>query len=152
MFKTLCSLVVSSLLVLSVEAGDDAKKDLEKLQGSWTVVDIVDGGEKAPAEEAKAMSVVCKKDEITVKVKLADKKNEEEVVASFTVKLDPSQKPNSVDFIHTSGKDKGKKVLGIYKIDGDSVSFCYGEIDQARPKEFVSPAKSTLTLVILKRK
>jgi uncharacterized protein (TIGR03067 family) len=143
-------LAVAAALAVAARAGDDVKKDLEKLEGSWIFTNVVTGGESLPPEVVKTMSCACKNGEFTVTVKDKDKT---ETLAIFKVKLDPTQKPKTVDLIHTFGKElKGKTELGIYKLEGDTASFCYDEAGQPRPKDFVSPDKSGLTLVFLKRK
>jgi uncharacterized protein (TIGR03067 family) len=70
-----------------------------------------------------------------------------------TMKLDPTKKPATIDLAITSGNDKGKSQVGIYKIDGDSITICLarpGETD--RPTEFKSTEENGNILVTIKRK
>jgi uncharacterized protein (TIGR03067 family) len=148
--KGVSALAVAVTLAVSVRAGDDVKKDLEKLQGTWIFSNITTGGESLPPDVLKTMSCVCKDDEFTVTLQ---ENGKTETLYIFKVKLGPSQKPKTVDLVYTFGEGlKGKTELGIYKLEGNTASFCYNEPDQPRPKDFVSPDKTSLTMVFLKRK
>ncbi|MCI0462173.1 MAG: TIGR03067 domain-containing protein [Gemmataceae bacterium] len=134
-----------ALIVSATYAGDDAKKDLEKVQGAWVVTLMEEMGKKAPNEVIKGLGAQIKGDRLTLS-------EQGKVIMDFEIKLDPAQKPKAVDFTYLAGEDKGKKELGIYEIEGDTLKLCVNDGGKDRPKEFKTAADNTLNLVILKRK
>ncbi len=119
--------------------------DLKQLQGSWAIAVMEEGGQNAPDDLLKDMSVLVKEDKLSVQEK-------DKVILEFKVKLDPSKTPKAIDFTHILGADKGQTELGIYAFDGDSVRFCINEKGKERPKEFATAATNKQNLVVLKRK
>jgi uncharacterized protein (TIGR03067 family) len=124
-------------------ADEDAKKDLKALQGNWKVTALTFDGKEAPKEDVEKM-VLTIKDE-TYTLKMGDKKE------SGTIKLDPSEKPKTVDFVIKEGDDKGKTQHGIYTLEGDNLKFCMAKPGKDRPKELSSKEDSGHILVVLKR-
>jgi uncharacterized protein (TIGR03067 family) len=58
-------------------------------------------------------------------------------------KLKPSQSPKAIDIEVIEGRVafKGMKSLGIYKLDGDSLAWCWAELGSTdRPKDFIAHA------------
>jgi uncharacterized protein (TIGR03067 family) len=139
-------IVVLTALVL-VAADDtkgDAKKDQEKLQGAWKFVSGVTNGQPVPAEGLKGATFTIKED------KYHFEQGEEKEDGTF--KLDPSKKPATIDLKIESGKDQGKTQLGIYKFDGDKLTFCFAMAgDKERPKEFATKADTKMLLYGLQK-
>src|SRR5262249_38306491 len=112
----------------------DAKKDLEKLQGTWKVVSVEHGG-KSP-ENAGEFSLTVEKDTFTIK-------HGDEIYTKGTVKLETSKKLKTIDMTVTEARkdgDKGKVSLGIYELTKDGLKWSFGEPGaEERPKEFASP-------------
>ena len=138
-------IALTALLVIVPARADtpkdgETKKDVEKFQGKWTVASIEENGKPAPADELGKLDVTIKGDLFTVKIK--DEGNKE-----MTIKLDPTQKPATIDLVPKNTKDK--TVLGIYKLDGDTLTICGTEEKKERPTEFT--AGPGITTVVLKR-
>jgi uncharacterized protein (TIGR03067 family) len=53
-----------------------------------------------------------------------------------TYKLDPTRNPKTVDWTDSVGEDAGKTLLAIYRLEGDSFTFCAASPGLARPTEF----------------
>src|SRR5713226_2002350 len=112
--------VAALLLVVASLPADtpkdaEAKKDVEKFQGKWTVVSIEEDGKLEPADEVAKFEVTVKDSLFTVKIKdLAHKE--------LTIKVDPTQKPATIDMAPKDPKDP--TVLGIYKWDGEMLTIC----------------------------
>src|SRR5258708_7940136 len=88
-FRRSVMLSCLSLVVLGLAApGDapDAKKELEKLQGTWSVVSVDDNGVKAQEEALKKRKVILKDETYTV----AD---DGATVEEGAFSIDPSKKP-----------------------------------------------------------
>jgi uncharacterized protein (TIGR03067 family) len=139
-------------LVAIVAKADDAaaKKFLKDLEGSYTPVSMTRGGEPAPDEFAKSVTLSIKGDQLTVHFKKGEKGEEH----SATLVVDPSQKPTAIDMTAKDGPDAGKPMLGIVKIEKDSVTFCWGDrADKTeRPKEFSSTKENKHFLIVMKKK
>src|SRR5262245_50759031 len=100
------------LMVLAVGlliAADDAKKDVKdqdekKIQGTWIIVSMERGGQKAPEDEVKGRMVIFAA-EGKVTVKAPDKE------IKGTYKLDAGKKPKQITL---EAPDQGG-LYGIYK-------------------------------------
>jgi uncharacterized protein (TIGR03067 family) len=138
-------LVAGATLALAAdEKKDDAKDELKKFDGTWVLVSSERDGEKAPEELIKkAMPKAVGKDGTVTFFS----QGKEEAQATFTV--DPTKKPKTIDATMTSGPDKGKKSMGIYEFEGDTLKICYNE--KERPKEFSTKKGSGNTLEVYKR-
>jgi uncharacterized protein (TIGR03067 family) len=141
------ALAVGCLLLgtASLVADDDAKKDLEALQGTWKVESFTVAGMKAPDDDIKKATFMVKGDKYTVTI---DGKEDE----TGTIKLDAGKKPKMIEFDITSGKDKGKKQRGIYTLEGDTFTFCMAfPGEDERPTKLESAKDSKTILGVLKR-
>lgn len=141
------------LLVLAggclVWAGDNSvelmRKDRERLQGDWKVVQAVSKGVVVPKEELEDLHLIFKDD--LIQVREGDKVNDK-----FNFKIDPTKKPKEIDFTFSDGPKKGRTDKAIYLLDGDDLKFCIQEAkDGARPTDFVSKTGAEVSLVVLKR-
>ena len=134
-------LAAATGMLVAADAKDDAaKKDRDRMQGTWTVASATHGGKQAPAERIKAMRLVIAGDKITVK--------EGEVHEEATFTLAPDQKPPAIDV--TPGRASRKTIRGIYQLEGDSLKVCWVR-EGERPKEFASKDGSDAILLVLKR-
>jgi uncharacterized protein (TIGR03067 family) len=116
------------LLIAANSLGGDAKTDLKKLEGIWSMVSGEAKGEKLPEATVKGAKLTIVGDKHTVKV------GEDTLVG--THKLDPATKPHSIDAMDTEGPYKGKTVHGIYKIEKGVLTVCFAPPGKDRPKEF----------------
>jgi len=135
--RALFVLSVGFLLAADAQKDDAVKKEKEKLKGTWKSVD-----------EKRQAVIVITDDSMTVTLKAGDKDR----VYKGTYKLDPSQKPKTLDFMVSEGPDehKGKTSLQIYELDGDKLKWCANEPGKdGRPKEFA--AQGGYLLIELKR-
>jgi uncharacterized protein (TIGR03067 family) len=115
--------------------GDDAKEpagDLKAMQGTWVF------------EAADNQATWTLNGDI-LKTRFMD--------ADYVckLKLDPAASPRAVDFFVEQGPDHavGKTTLGIYKIDGDRVTFCVRRPgEDRRPGEFKNVEDETFLFEI----
>ena len=133
-------LVTAGVLVAADATEDAAKKDQDRLQGTWKVASATKGGKEAPADRLKEMRLVVQGDKMTVR----DGTRDEE--ATFT--LTPDQKPAAIDV--KPGRASRKTILGIYRLEGDALKMCWSR-EGERPREFASPEGSDAILLVLKR-
>jgi uncharacterized protein (TIGR03067 family) len=121
----------------------DTKKEVERLQGTWTIGSVVINGEEVPAEVGSMAKLVVEGDHYTVTL------GEQSVPSTF--KLDPSKAPKTIDFTYTDGPQKDQTVKGIYKLEDDIFTMCRSlTAEGKRPTEFAAPATSGLVLVVWK--
>ena len=120
------------------------KKELDKMQGEWSMVSGSADGTAMPEAMLKEMKRVCKGDETTTTMA-------GQVYFKAKITIDPSKKPKTIDYQMTEGFTKGKKQLGIYELDGDTFKSCFGKAGGDRPKEFTSKPGDGRTLSVWKR-
>ena len=106
--KLHASLILAAGLMVAADAPD---KDLDKLQGDWSLVSLklVDG----PAISDGKLTI--KGDNYEAKVG--------DFVIKATIKLDSSKDPKTIDFKYSEGPNPGETSKGIYKLDGDTFTF-----------------------------
>lgn len=127
--------------VTLVAAQGDSQKDLALLQGEWNVVSVEKGGQT----DAKYKGAVRTNTGMNYTLKLV----EGEPVTG-TIKLDATKTPKQIDTMPAAGRFKGKSLLGIYKIEGDTFTLCFDSEGKERPTEFAS--KGSWMLVVHKKK
>ena len=136
----------------AARADDPAKADLAQLQGTWAVMGREFAGKKASKEDIDKLKakITIKGDAVTVTSLNLD---EEVVVSSAKLKLDPTTKPKSMDIWFTEGPNCGKTVAAIYDLDGDVLKVCIaiGEGDDKRPTQFAGPTKPEWLYIEYKR-
>jgi len=142
-------IVVSSPDAIAIvdEAADPKPADPPKpseLDGEWSMVSGSANGSELPESMLRTGKRVAKNGETTVSLngRLFFK-------AKYTI--DASKKPAAIDYDMTEGPTKGQKQAGIYKLDGDTVTFCFASPGAGRPTEFSSKPGSGWTLSVWKR-
>ncbi|HKB05456.1 MAG TPA: TIGR03067 domain-containing protein [Gemmataceae bacterium] len=145
--------VTTAVFVLFAGAAlaDDAaaKRMLKDLEGSYTPVSMTRAGDAAPDEFRKSLAFVIKGDTFTVRFDKDGKGKDH----AATIVLDPGQKPTAIDMTPKDGPDAGKPMLGIIKVEKDTVTLCWSdETDKPqRPKEFSSTKENKNYLVVMKK-
>ena len=133
------------ILFMSVDdAADAVKKDMERLEGTWSMVAGEANGTPMPESFLKGSKRVAKDDITTVTIG-----GMPFMKAKFTV--DPSKTPKAIDYMMLEGLTKGKTQLGIYEFDGDRVKFCFASPDMPRPTDFTAKAGSGRAFSVWRR-
>jgi uncharacterized protein (TIGR03067 family) len=132
------------LALAGASLAQDPKKEMAQLEGEWTMVSGERDGQAVPDEMRKTARRVVKDGETTVEIG-----GQVFMKAKFTI--DPAKKPKTIDYTLTGGPNDGKKVLGIYELDGDTVKFCFALPDKDRPTEMTAKEGSGWTLSVWKR-
>lgn len=70
---------------------------------------------------------------------------------SGTYKLDASKSPVTIDMVVKGGTYDGKTLLGIAKLDGDTLTVAFGEPGKDRPKAFESKEGSGVVVAVHKK-
>ena len=131
------ALIVPALTAVAV-AQDDARKVAEFLQGEWKIVSFNKAGDETPKEELAGAKAVFAGEKLTVTF---GKKDDE-----TTFKLDPKASPPAIDII--PGKNpKNLVVKGIYKLEKDRLTVCFGPDESPRPAEFKAGKAASLMVL-----
>lgn len=142
MRSMLCCWLTLCLFTTLATAKDEAA-ELKLLQGTWlpTVAELAE----QPFNEQ-----ILK----TMKLEISDTKYTVTVgkgIDQGTIKVDTSGKMKAMDIVGTEGPNKGKTMLAIYEITGDTMKVCYDLTGKTRPTEFKTKAGESLFLVTYKR-
>src|SRR5262249_6182794 len=132
------------LLIAADDPTDQVKKDMERLEGEWSMVSGQINGKAMPDAFLKGSRRVAKDGVTTVTIG-----GRPFMKAKFTI--DPSKKPKTMDYLMLEGLTKGKKQLGIYKLEGDTATFCFAAPGKERPSDFTAKEASGHTLSVWKK-
>jgi uncharacterized protein (TIGR03067 family) len=142
MTRRIGCLLLVGLLLGADQPTDAAKKDLEKFQGEWKPEKAQRDGVDAGGDLLNKLLVKYSGETMVI-----DSGGARDDKATIT--LDPSKNPAAIDIKPVGeGKDTA---LGIYKLDGDTLTLCWSRRGGERPTEFVSKAGTEQVLFILKR-
>jgi uncharacterized protein (TIGR03067 family) len=123
---------------------DPQASDKDKVQGTWKLVKLEDSGNTQPEATLPEATVVYEGDKYTFTF-AGD-------VEKGIMKWDMSKKPKAVDVDITEGRDKGKKQLGIYEIEGDTLKLCFAKPEvKERPTSFATNACNEWAVWTFKR-
>jgi uncharacterized protein (TIGR03067 family) len=136
-------LSAAALILVAADDKDEVKKELECFQGTWKFESIEVGGQKFDVKLFKDASLVLEGDKFT--------QHEGKQVTHGTFKVDLSKKPKTLDVTFTDGPEKGKTMLGIYELDGDTYKACFDLTGKERPTKFESKKGTMVVLEVLKR-
>jgi len=122
---------------------DAQKEELKALSGTFKVVEFERDGKKTPEEERKTMRIVQKGADWTFT-------SETESTSGKDTPY-PDKSPKEIDSLYNDGPARDKVVKGIYKIDKDTITYCWADVDKDRPKDFSPKADSGQVLMVLRR-
>ena len=137
------SLAVCLCAGLAVAQGS-AKEDLEKQQGTWVAVSFRRDAQDTSQEIVRTIRR-------TVEGAHVVWKRDGKSFAGTALALDPGQAPKAIDVIADGGPSRGKRVLGIYKIDSNKLTLCMADPDQPSPRQFKAEKGSGHTLMVFTR-
>jgi uncharacterized protein (TIGR03067 family) len=135
-----------ALLEGQEDAKDAAKKELKRLEGTWTATALTYNG-KDKFANGQSFQFVIKGNEAVITGN--DKVKKE--YAKIQLKLDPTTKPKIVDITVTGGVQKDAALEGIYELKEDEFKICVRVFGLERPTKFESPEGSSIALLVLKR-
>lgn len=120
------------------------KHEQGRHQGTWAVVSFHRDGQETPREITASIKRIVKDDHVVWT--RAGKS-----FAGTTVVLDPTREPKTIDVLPDGGPSRDKRVLGIYRLEGDRLTICMADPDQPRPREFKAEKGSKCTLMTFRR-
>ena len=134
-------------LLLAQPAGDDnARKDLEKMQGQWIMQGLEINGKDVPLDKLGDTLLTIKGDVYRTTIKDKD-------LLGFRIKLDPSKEPKTIDMIKKEPDGTEKVYKGIYAFENGVFKMCRGiEASQNRPNQFATWPDTGYFVVTWKKK
>jgi uncharacterized protein (TIGR03067 family) len=120
--------------------GQTQKNDLIRISGTFAVVDFEMDGQKLPQAILNQMKVIQKGADWSFHQGGQVTRGRDTIVV-------PGQVAH-IDSVYTEG---GAKVLGIVKVEGDQVRYCWAQSGQPRPTAFSTGPGSGLTAFALRR-
>ena len=118
------------------------KKDLEGLQGTWSLVSAIEDGNSLAEDKAKETTIVIKDDTFRFPQLAEDATSKAE-----RFKLDATKTPKQLDTVST----EKEVMLGLYELEGDSYKVCFAPVGKPRPSEFASKSGSGNILQVWER-
>lgn len=137
-------ILVALAVTLAFTSHCQAQTDQMNLSGIWTCTSAVIDGRPLADETAKALRLTLTADRYRTE-------RGDQVLFDSTYAIDADKNPKTIDMIGTEGDLKGKPALGIYKLDGDTLTMCYTMPGKERPADFESQPNSGIYLVVWKR-
>jgi uncharacterized protein (TIGR03067 family) len=132
--------------VAAGEAKDEAvKKELQAFKGTLRLISRAMDAKQISEDEFKDV-ILSHDGPGKFSVRQGD-----QIIVEATVKLDPTKKRKTTDVTFTEGENKGKTVLGIYEIEGDTFRACHARPGDERPTEFSAKAGSGHVFIVYKR-
>jgi uncharacterized protein (TIGR03067 family) len=142
--RLIVSIIAVLALVCTSGAQDAAKNEMSQLEGEWSMVSGQANGQAMPQDLVKSAKRVAKGGETTITFA-------GQVFFKAKFSIDPAKKPKAIDYTMTEGPTKGKTHLGIYEVNGDTVTFCFAAPGGDRPTNFTAKEGSQRTLSVWKR-
>ncbi|HKA06036.1 MAG TPA: TIGR03067 domain-containing protein [Gemmataceae bacterium] len=132
------ALLLTIALAVAAPAPKDKKPDPGPIEGEWVIQSYVLGSKEDDSEKGE-------------KVRISDGVLVVGESEKARYALDSKPDLSRIDLTLVEGKQP--KILGIYKIDGDTLVLCFPKGGGAdRPAKFESPAGTRIVLMTLKRK
>lgn len=121
----------------AAEEGPGAPTELD---GEWAMVSGVMNGNAMPESTIKTGRRISNGNQLTV---LFGK----QVFLNARIQLDPAQSPKHVDYVLAAG---GPAQLGIYQLDGKTLTVCMAAAGDPRPGDFSAARNSARSLTVWK--
>ncbi|MFL5239116.1 MAG: TIGR03067 domain-containing protein [Rhizomicrobium sp.] len=121
-----------------------AAEDLQALQGIWEQVGLEVDGVSNPPDAHSLPGALTTFTENQFEVRASDG----ELLLAGSVALDPSFTPKQFDCLDSMGADEGKRLPGIYGLEGDTFVFILANEGDPRPQVFrTGPGQTLRTFV-----
>ena len=117
--------------LLSTNIVDEPDKELQALEGAWTIVKANVDGRLVDKSKFVGSKYIFEKDKLTIV-----ENGEAEYMGDII--LNSQKSPKWMDVNIQSGINKGKKSLGIYQVEGNKLVLCHRPPDGDRPIDFSS--------------
>ena len=142
------SLVVGLALAVGAPAAKDPPKKDAGIVGEWVGEKATAGGKERPVPAGGITFTFTADGKFIVREGKREKPDE------GSYKADSTKDPAEIDIMPPADKPGRPTIKGIYKVDGDTLTLCFGRGDKDaadRPTKFESPEGSNVMVMTLKR-
>jgi len=108
-------------------AREALQEELARLEGEWTLVSGMRDGQALPEDFVRIGRRLVEGNETTVLFGT-------QVYLKAAFALGVASDPKTIDYIVTAGDGRGESQLGVYALEGDTVTYCLAAAGQPRPK------------------
>jgi uncharacterized protein (TIGR03067 family) len=105
------------------------KREVEKLQGTWSLISYETDGKRTKGED-RAHVFIFKGDQWSIQI------NEQVFQAGTVQRIEVKEKLNAIDLLITQGSNIGATAFSIYAVEGDSLK--YLNCGEPRATEFTT--------------
>jgi uncharacterized protein (TIGR03067 family) len=140
----LCLVCHVSIVYGAPKPPDATAEDHKKMQGEWIVASQEVNGKKSEPRKLALLKLTVAGDKFT-------SRDGADVLDESTFKVGANVRPRTIDLAFTAGPDRGKSVLGIYKMEAGMLTVCVADVGGARPKEFATKEGSGHMLFVFRR-
>jgi len=127
--------------VALTEVVDVAEGEMLLLQGTWQLISAIKDGKQTPDENVRKIRVIIKDGKHSVYF------GDEMIVKGISFVVDPTKNPKA----STDTLPDGRRIEGIYRLEGDTLTTCVAEAGKPRPLQFESNPESGHTLRVFNR-
>lgn len=134
--NALVAIALSSMIAAQDPKAEDPKMAQVAFQGEWKLTTWAKLGRDYPKEKLEKSKVVVKDDAMSMTL---DGKT-----TDMTFTLDPKADPPALDY----RSDRSNKVIrGIYKLEKDKITICFGIENSPRPTEFKAGGDNSIMVM-----
>jgi uncharacterized protein (TIGR03067 family) len=140
------TIALIAALTLAAPALKEPPKRANDIVGEWVMESSVYNG-RPRTNAAVAMRMVFKADGTWIYYR-----GERKINGDRAYRVDTTVNPPAITLKYEPAEQFGSEALGIYKVEGDRLTLCYGRGGiETRPTEFASPEGALLNLMVFKR-
>lgn len=151
MTRTLFALApLTAILLLAAGDRPATRTDMQRMQGAWSVVSLVNDGDRVPAEALRTARFVVRGNQYRFT-------GEHRFEGTLSLQASAMPKQINSTFVRSDAvvksdvKETGL-ARGIYEFDGERLIVCWSEIgSKKRPRTFASEAQSGQRLIVLEK-
>jgi uncharacterized protein (TIGR03067 family) len=132
-------------LVAAVFGIATAADEKDPTKGKWVIESVTRDGK---ANDALKGAV---REHTDGKYTLTPPKDSKAAATTGTYAIDTTKSPIAIDIKPTGGTYDGKILVGIAKIEGDTLTIAFAEPGKDRPTKFESPAGSGIVVAVHKK-
>ena len=143
-WMALASMALGGVAADEPKAG--GKTAVEQLQGVWRPESVTEGGRRLTGADLEAYTTMT----LTIRVgKSSLKAADGTVLSACELNVDAGRDPKTFDAKEVEGLGVGRVYKGIWKVEGDTLRWCFSTKD--RPKGFESQEGADFFLLVLRR-